>query len=205
MRPSVWTAAMAIVVLTGAGCGSRATVSTPVTRPPTVGVPTTVAQTTTSLATVAADTAAIEALWRAHSEAGRIGGWRGFYQELADTAYPYGAWNMESITCYDRLVRGNRQGRHLSVEEFLTALDRQGPPPQQTVDTASIEPSPGWALGSANAAVGGGKVPSGGLYVMTLIQKPNGPPTTPVHAHATVIAGMAYWFPFSCVEPHRSP
>ena len=210
MRPSVGTVLLAIVVLAGTGCGSKATVSTPVTLPPAVTVPpaattATTALTTTSSDTMAADTAAIEALWRAHSDAGRRGGWRAFYQVLADTAYPQGAWNLKSITCYDRLVRGNRQGRHLTVDDFLAALDLQGPPPVQTVDPATIQPSPGWALGSADAAVGGGRVPPGGLYVMTLTQKPSGPPTLPVHAHVTVIAGIAYWFPFSCVEPYRSP
>ncbi len=205
MRPSVRAVLLALVVLAGAACGSKATVSTPVTLPAVVTVPATVGVTTTSLDTLAADTAAIETLWRDHSAAGRTGGWRAFYQVLADTAYPQGAWNLQSITCYDRLVRGNRQGRHLSVDDFLAELDLQGPPPVQSVVPTTIEPSPGWALGSADAAVGGGRVPSGGLYVMTLEQRPSGPPTLAVHTHVTVIAGTAYWFPFSCVTPYRSP
>ncbi len=204
MRPILLATAVTIVGITVVGCGSRATVSAPVTIPVTAAS-TTAARATASVDTTVADVAAITALWRSHNNAGRSGGWRAFYQDLAETAYPEGAWNLESITCYDRLIQDRRVGRHLTVEQYLTALNTQGPPPEQMVDPARIEPSPGWVLGSADATVGGGKVPSGGIYVMTLRQTPDHPPTTQTRAHATVIAGTAYWFPFSCVDAQRSP
>ena len=201
MQKVLRIAIAAVALAAGGACSSQAkgeiATTTVFQEPTTIVNPT----TTTTVDPLTADVAAIKALYRGIIDASSSYGIAGYAKAQGEAAYSLGGWDVDSVTCAWRKILASQIGaKTQNYDEWVKSFTDERLIPQDVLDPASIDPTPGWVLNGESAEHGGGSVPAGRIYVLTLETLGE------KHiAHATVIDGKAYDFPQGCQASPAEP
>jgi hypothetical protein len=194
-RRIISVASIALVLI--AGCGTKNETATDVATTTVDPVTTTtVAPTTTTTDPMPADKAAIKQYYRDMRQA-MLKGERSSIEFALLHAWPIGEWTQESLTCETRKREEQRLGRPITVDEYIQAVDQNGPPWEITIDEDSVDVDPGFT--SLSSGPGAGQPIPGRIYVVKVTRSgASGSPVT-AEVHVSILPdGNVVNFPVPC-------